>query len=172
MKTNTVSVDKANKVTNVVTTVSIPFKNWDNDTAQKAILHWGGVLYNFSNVIIKALEDRKNACMSMLSKNIFNIVYSNEYTIVFKKENGSYHSFNHQSYEVMEEAITIFNDDEIHRLELRHFEQIMKALVWVENREDVENISFGNLVSCIMELIINARNESELNSLESQSYEG
>ncbi len=155
----TISVDKINRVTNITT--SIPFKDWDN-TVQRTTLRWEEVLATFSNVIIKALEDRKSACMDMLSKNIFNVVYSDEYTIIFKKENGRYHSFSHPSYEIMEETITIFNDDEIHRLGTRHLDQIMKALVWVENREDVENMSFGNLISCVMELILFAEVNKEI----------
>ena len=110
-------------------------------------------------MIIKALEDRMAACMSMLSKNIFRVVYSNEYVIVFEKEDGKYHSFNHASYRVMEEAVTIFTMSTISGLKLEHFDQIMKALVWVEDRKDIEGISFGNLVSCIMELTIGKAKE-------------
>ena len=156
----TISVDKINRVTNITT--SIPFKDWDNGIEQRATLRWEEVLATFSNVIIKALEDRMSSCMDMLSKNLFNVVYSDEYTIVFKKENGRYHSFNHPSYEVMEDAIAMFNSGEIHRLELPHLEQIMKSLVWVENREDVENMSFGNLISCVMELILFAEVNKEI----------
>jgi hypothetical protein len=99
------------------------------------------------------------ACMAMLGKNLFNIVYSNEHTIVYKKENGKYHNFNHASYKTMEDAINMFTVGDVFNLELPHFDQIMKALVWVENREDVQGISFGNLVSCIMELTLGKAQE-------------
>ena len=158
MKTNkvnsAVSVNKEEKVTNITTTLSIPFMDWKNGFNADDGITWDEVLYRFSDVIVKALEDRMAACMSMLSKNIFNVVYSNEYAIVFKKEDGKYHNFNHASYRAMEEAVTIFTMNTISGLKLEHFDQIMKALVWVENREDVQGISFGNLVSCIMELTI------------------
>jgi hypothetical protein len=59
----------------------------------------------------------------------------------------------------MEDAINMFTVGEMFNLELPHFDQIMKALVWVENREDVQGISFGNLVSCIMELTLGKAQE-------------
>ncbi len=149
-----VSVDKMNSVTNITTTFSIPFMDWKNGFNTDDGITWEEVLNKFSSVIIKALEDRMAACMKMLSTNIFNVVYSNEHTIIFKKEDGKYHNFNHASYRVMEEAVTIFNMNTIFGLKLEHFDQIMKALVWVEDRKDIEGISFGNLVSCIMELTI------------------
>ena len=156
MKANksSVIVDKVNKVTDVVTTVSIPFMDWKNGFVEEAAMNWDEVLNKFSKVIIKALKDRMAACMKMLSTNIFNVVYSNEHTIIYKKENGKYHNFNHVSYKTMEDAINMFTIGDIFNLELQHFEQIMKALVWVEDRKDVQGISFGNLVSCIMELTL------------------
>ena len=155
MKTNKslVTVNIKEKVTNITTTFTIPFMDWKDGFVEEASMNWDEVLNKFSSVIIKALEDRMAACMGMLSKNIFRVVYSNEHTIVFEKENGKYHSFNHASYRVMEDTINMFTIGDIFNLELPHFDQIMKALVWAEDRKDVENISFGNLVSCIMELI-------------------
>lgn len=156
---NSVVINKEEKVTNIITTFSIPFMNWDSNLIQKATMNWDEVLYIFSKVIVKALEDRMAACMSMLSKNIFRVVYSDEYTIVYKKENGKYHSFNHASYKIMEDTINIFTIGDVFNLELSHFDQIMKALVWVEDRKDVQGISFGNLVSCIMELTLSKAQE-------------
>ncbi len=156
MKTNKslVIVDIEKQVTNITTTLSIPFMDWENGFEETAGMNWDEVLYKFSEVIVKALEDRMAACMTMLSKNLFNVVYSNEHTIVYKKENGKYHSFNHASYKTMEDAINMFTIGDVFNLELPHLDQIMKALVWVEDRKDVEGISFGNLISCVMELTL------------------
>ena len=149
-----VTVNKEEKVTNITTTFTIPFMDWKDGFVEKAAMNWDEVLYTFSEVIVKALEDRMAACMKMLSTNIFNVVYSNEHTIIYKKENGKYHNFNHASYKAMEDAINMFTIGDMFNLELPHFDQIMKALVWVEdrNRKDIQGVSFGNLVSCIMEL--------------------
>ena len=156
MKTNKslVLVDVKKQVTNITTTFTIPFMDWKDGFVEEAAMNWDEVLYRFSEVIVKALEDRMAACMDMLSKNIFNVVYSNEHTIIYKKENGKYHNFNHASYRTMEEAINMFTIGDIFNLELPHFDQIMKALVWVKDREDVQGISFGNLISCVMELTL------------------
>ena len=161
MKTNKslVTVNKEEKVTNITTTLSIPFMDWKDGFVEEAAMNWDEVLYRFSEVIVKALEDRMSSCMSMLSKNIFRVVYSNEYVIVFKKDNGKYHSFNHGAYKTMEDAINMFTIGDIFNLELPHLDQIMKALVWAEDRKDVQGISFGNLISCIMELTISKAQE-------------
>ena len=161
MKANksSVIVNREEKVTNITTTFSIPFMDWKNGFESADGMNWDEVLYKFSEVIVKALEDRMTACMDMLGKNLFNVVYSNEHTIIYKKENGKYHNFNHASYKTMEDAINMFTVGDVFNLELPHFDQIMKALVWVENREDVQGISFGNLVSCIMELTLGKAQE-------------
>lgn len=161
MKTNKslVLVDVEKQVTNVTTTLSIPFMDWKDGFVEEAFMTWDEVLYRFSEVIIKALEDRMAACINMLGKNIFNVVYSNEHTIIYKKENGKYHNFNHASYRTMEEAINMFTIGDMFNLELPHFDQIMKALVWVKDREDVQGISFGNLISCVMELTLSKAQE-------------
>ena len=161
MKTNksSVIVNREEKVTNITTTFSIPFMDWKNGFESADGMNWDEVLYKFSEVIVKALEDRMAACMKMLSTNIFNVVYSNEYAIVFKKEDGKYHNFNHASYKTMEDTINMFATGDIFNLELPHLDQIMKALVWAEDRKDVQGISFGNLISCIMELTISKAQE-------------
>ncbi len=161
MKTNKslVTVNKEEKVTNITTTFTIPFMDWKDGFVEEAAMSWDEVLYIFSEVIVQALEDRMAACMSMLSKNIFNVVYSNEHTIIYKKENGKYHNFNHASYKAMEDAINMFTIGDMFNLELPHFDQIMKALVWCKDRKDVQGISFGNLISCVMELTLSKAQE-------------
>ena len=164
MKTNkvnsAVSVNKEEKVTIITSTFTIPFMDWkDGFVEEAAMMNWDEVLQVFNKVIVKALEDRMASCMDMLSKNLFNVVYSNEHTIIYKKDDGKYHNFNHASYKVMEDAINMFTIGDIFNLELPHFDQIMKALVWVEDRKDVQGISFSNLISCVMELTISKAQE-------------
>lgn len=163
MKTNKVNsaviVNKEEKVTNITTTLSIPFMDLKNGFEGTDGMNWDEVLYRFSEVIVKALEDRMAACTTMLGKNLFNVVYSNEHTIIFKKDNGKYHNFNHGAYKTMEDAINMFTIGDIFNLELPHLDQIMKALVWAEDRKDIEGISFANLISCVMELTLGKAQE-------------
>ena len=156
---NSVVVNKEEKVTNITTTFAIPFMDWKGGYRENDGMTWDEVLHKFSGVIVKALEDRMAACMNMLSKNIFRVVYSDEYVITFEKENGNYHTFNHASYKAMEDAINMFTVGDVFNLELPHFDQIMKALVWIEDRKDVQGISFGNLISCVMELTLGKAQE-------------
>lgn len=164
MKTNkinsAVNVNREKKVTNITTTFSIPFMDWKNGFVEEAsMMNWNEVLQLFNKVIVKALEDRMADCMGMLSKNIFNVVYSNEHTIIYKKDDGKYHNFNHESYKIMEDAINMFTVGDIFNLELPHLDQIMKALIWAEDREDIQGISFNNLISCVVELTLGKAQE-------------
>ena len=112
------------------------------------------VIDTFSDVIIEALEARMESCVNMLSRNLFNIVESNEHRILFKKEDGSYHSFNHASFRSMQEAINLFKEGNSKHLKKLHYDQIIKALYWVEKPAPRNGISFGNLISTCVEIIL------------------
>ena len=87
----------------------VPFKKLEEPIQVRVSIF--KVITTFSDVIIKALEERMESCVNMLSRNLFNIVESNEYHILFKKEDGSYHSFNHPSFKVMQEAIKLIKEE-------------------------------------------------------------
>lgn len=101
------------------------------------------VIDTFSDVIIEALEKRMEACVDMLSRNLFNVVESDEYHILFKKEDGSYHSFNHPSFRVMQEAINWIKEEQTKSLTKVHYDQIVKALYWVEKPAPRNGISLS-----------------------------
>ena len=130
----------------------VPFKKLEEPIQARVSVF--KVIDTFSDVIIKALEERMESCVDMLSRNLFNIVESNEYHILFKKEDGSYHSFNHPSFKVMQEAINLIKEEKIKHLTKVHYDQIVKALYWVEKPAPRNGISFGNLISACMEIII------------------
>ena len=133
-------------------TFKVPFKKLEEPIhAHVSIFK---VVTTFSDVIIEALEKRMEACVDMLSRNLFNVVESDEYHILFKKEDGSYHSFNHPSFRVMQEAINWIKEDQIKSLKKVHYDQIAKALYWVEKPAPRNGISFGNLISACMETIL------------------
>lgn len=130
----------------------VPFKKLEEPIqVRKSIFE---VIDTFSDVIIKALEERMESCVNMLSRNLFNIVESNEYHILFKKEDGSYHSFNHPSFKVMQGAITLIKEEKSKYLTKMHYDQIVKALYWVEKPAPRNGISFGNLISVCVEIIL------------------
>lgn len=94
------------------------------------------------------------SCVDMLSRNLFNIVESDEYHILFRKEDGSYHSFNHPSFRIMQEAISLIKDEKSKHLTKMHYDQIIKALYWIEKPAPKNGISFGNLISACIEIVL------------------
>lgn len=128
-------------------TFKIPFKESEEFIKSVSLFD---VFNTFSDVLITALEERMESCMDMLNRNLFNIVVSNEHHILFKKENGSYHSFNHASFKIMQEAVDFIYNGLFKNLRREHYDQIIKALYWVEKPAQRDNFSFGNLISACM----------------------
>jgi hypothetical protein len=140
-----------NKYSKFTHIFKIPFKKLEEPIKTVSIYE---VIDTFSDVIIDALEKRMEACVSMVNRNLFNIVESDEFHILFKKEDGSYHSFNHPSFKIMQEAVTLIKEEKSKYLTKAHCDQIIKALYWIEKPAPRNGISFGNLISACMEIII------------------
>ena len=119
---------------------------------------FGEVFEAWAPVLKKALEARMESCISMLFRNKNNVISATEHSIVFKKNNGMIHRFNHSSFKLMEESIEhLDNKNWYYFIENPAVcSQILKALYWIseEDRKDRNNISFGNLISCLHEFII------------------
>lgn len=141
-----------NRYSKFTHTFKVPFKKLEEPIQARVSVF--KVINTFSDVIIDALERRMESCVDMLSRNLFNIVESNEYHILFKKENGSYHSFNHPSFKVMQEAVNLLKEEKSKHLGKVHYDQIIKALYWVEIPEPRNGISFGNLISACTEILL------------------
>lgn len=150
----TVSVDKRRGYAEFNHDFKIPFKEckeYYDQTKPK------NVLDSFKDVIIDALIKRMDSCIDMVSRHIQDykdIICSNEYQVIFKKENGAIHCFNHPSFQAMSDAIDLLNTGNYSHLNKMHFDQILKALYWVDKPEDKNGISFGNLISYLSEMII------------------
>ena len=141
-----------NKYSKFTHTFRVPFKK--REDLIPAHLSIYKVITTFSDVIINALEARMESCVDMLSRNLFNVVESDEHHILFRKDDGSYHSFNHASFRVMQEAVSLIKDEKSKPLTKVHYDQIAKALYWVEKPAPRNGISFGNLISACMEIIL------------------
>ena len=153
-KKNEVNVEvfADNKYSKFTHTFKVPFKKSEEFISIHVSIF--KVIDTFSDVIIEALEKRMEACVDMLSRNLFNIVESDEYHILFKKEDGSYHSFNHPSFRIMQEAVSLLSERRTKLLIKAHYDQIVKALYWIEKPAPRNGISFGNLISACLELIL------------------
>ena len=133
-------------------TFRVPFKKLEESIQARLSIY--KVINTFSDVIINALEARMESCVDMLSRNLFNVVESNEHHILFKKDDGSYHSFNHASFRIMQEAINLIKEEKSKHLTRVHYDQIIKALYWIEKPAPRNGISFGNLISACLEIIL------------------
>lgn len=147
-----VKVFADNKYSKFTHTFKVPFKKLEEPIQVRMSVF--KVIDTFSDVIIQALEERMESCVDMVSRNLFNIVESNEYYILFKKDDGSYHSFNHPSFKAMQEAVLLLKDGRSRELGKPDYEQILKALYWVEKPAPRNGISFGNLITACMEIIL------------------
>lgn len=132
---------------------NIDFKDC-KDLSVVSVRDYEEILTVFSDIVIKALRTRADNCFEMLERNQENIVFVNEYRIVFKKCNGSYHSFNFASYEAMNEAIDLIKSSDYNLLSRVQYDQIAKALYWIEKPENRNNFSFGNLISVVNGMIM------------------
>ena len=147
-----ISVDFSEGSVKIVKRVSLPFIITSNSDRPR--MDYRDVIGTFAEVIIAALTARREACLDMLMRNIDNIIYNDGQQITFKKNNGSYHTFNVHTYEAMGDAITFMSKGDFKFLEKQHYDQIAKALYWIEKPADRNGISFGNLISCVMEMIL------------------
>ena len=116
---------------------------------------WKELLKAWAPVCILALEMRMDACVSMLFRNRDNIIMADYNRVVFKKSNGQIHSFNHPSFEAMEQTIKQFKAEywgDISRNPVG-VRQLLKALYWIPESERVDHggFGFGQLISCLEE---------------------
>lgn len=99
-----------------------------------------------------------DSCVSMLFRNRENILFADEYTITFKKANGTIHSFNHPSFQVMEKLVQDFQQKDWKSVSANKtgIRQLLKALYWIpeEERRDHGGFGFGQLISCLEEFIL------------------
>lgn len=149
-----------NRYSKITHSFKVPFKKLEEPIQMRMSIY--KVIDTFSDVLINALEARMESCVDMLSRNLFNIVESDEYHIMFKKDDGSYHSFNHPSFKFMQEAINLINEKKSKYLTKVHYDQIIKALYWVEKPAPRNGISFGNLISACMEIMYAASERFDL----------
>ena len=134
-------------------TFIIPFKEYD-DKVYRDKISGAQIITTFKDVIVSAVIARMNSCVAMLYRNIDRIICSDKYQVVFERKDGSIHSFNHPSYQAMVEVLEIMDREEYFRFQKGHMDQILKALFWVEKPEKRKNISFGDLISCLMEVAL------------------
>lgn len=161
------SVKKMKETKNVLTSSAVVKNGFNEFTTFFRIPHVEGelpfydrkalaydLIGSWSEVLIKALNMRMDACVSMLFRNRDNVIKSNSTAVWFKKKNGHIHEFNFNSFDVMNNMIQYLShgcwnsvlEDKV------GIYQLLKALYWIpeEDRKD-HGFSFGELISCLEE---------------------
>ena len=150
--TSSAKVYPSNGYSEFMTFFRIPFKENVGDYTPNTC-SWEEVICSWADTCIIALEKRMDSCVSMLFRNRENIIFADEYTITFKKANGTIHSFNHPSFQAMEQlahALTQRNWESV-RENKAGIRQLLKALYWIseEERKDHGRFGFGQLITCL-----------------------
>lgn len=156
---STAKVYTENKYSEFTTFFRIPFNKVDPATIFTGKTdRWKEVFSAWSEVCIRALEARMDACVSMLFRNRNNIVVSNEFQIIFKKSNGQYHAFNHPSFRAMEEFKEYLENGnwKLYKPEQAWVRQLLKALYWIpeEDKQERNGYGFSELISCLEEFTL------------------
>lgn len=156
---STAIVNCEGKYSDFTTFFRIPFNNVDPATIFTGTAdRWKEVFAAWSEVCIRALEARMDACVSMLFRNRNNVVISNEFQVVFKKSNGHYHAFNHPSFKAMEEFKEYLMNGywTSYKPEQAWVQQLLKALYWIpeEDKQERNGYGFGELISCLEEFTL------------------
>lgn len=111
----------------------------------------------FKTILLNAIETRMNACYNGLQNHLKDIIFSDQFCIVYRRSNGTVHSFNIKSYQAMEKCHKVLLTMDANKIchDLKEnpqwAEQLCKALYWVKP-EDKNGQCFGDLISCLMEL--------------------
>lgn len=134
--------------------VSIPFKKvaLSETPSKKDFKDFAEKVFEaYTNVIVKALKARMEACVNNLIKHSDDIKYCDNKYITYVRKSGGEHTFSFNAYEAMRELVKKIQQyklDDLTKLELK---QIAKALYWVEDKTDIEKYTFQDLIDVIDE---------------------
>lgn len=105
----------------------------------------------YSNTIALAIEDRMKACASNLIKHSDNIKYCDDKYITYTRKSGGEHTFSFNAYITMGALISKVTRYKLDQLTKYELKQIAKALYWVEDRSDIKEYTFQDLIDVIDE---------------------
>lgn len=133
-------------------TLSIPFKKIsfaDTPTVSDYGTFCENVFNAYTALITQALRDRIKACTTNLVSHSDSIIVANERFITYKRKSGSTHTFSMSAYETMRVLIKKIPSCELKSLTKYELSQISKALYWVNNKEDIKEYTFQDLINVI-----------------------
>lgn len=105
----------------------------------------------YTNVIVKALEARMDACANGLIKHSGNIKYCDDKFITYVRKSGGEHTFSFNTYYTMQGLVKKVRQYKLSELTKSEIKQIAKSLYWVEDKSDIGKYTFQDLIDVIDE---------------------
>lgn len=134
--------------------VSIPFKKvaFSETPSKRDFKEFAEKVFEaYTEVIVQALKDRIKACASNLIKHSDSIKYCDDKYITYTRKSGGEHTFSFNAYETMRELVKKVEQYKLSELTKFELKQIAKALYWVENKVDIREYTFQDLIDVIDE---------------------
>lgn len=105
----------------------------------------------YTNIIVEAIEARMKACANNLIKHSDSIKYCDDKYITYTRKSGGEHTFSFNAYETMRVLVRKIKQYKLSELTKFELKQIAKALYWVENKVDIREYTFQDLIDVIDE---------------------
>lgn len=102
----------------------------------------------YTIVIVQAIEARMKACANNLIKHSDSIKYCD---VTYIRKSGGEHTFSFNAYETMRRLVKKVQQCRLGELTKFDLRQIAKALNWVENKVDIKEYTFQDLIDVIDE---------------------
>lgn len=156
MKTTNIINNIANKNVSLEITIALPYKGEPvriNLEKRSELLI--ALIAQFSKHMVKALEARMEACANNLVLHMDDIMFNDGIRIVYKRKDGTSHSFNVPSYQAMNEAVATLRKAEYKKFcqNPGFIDQTLKALYWVEKPEDESGkFKYSDLISALTDI--------------------
>lgn len=134
--------------------VSIPFKKvaFSETPSKRDFKEFAEKVFEaYTEVIVQAIKDRMKACASNLIKHSDSIKYCDDKYITYTRKSGGEHTFSFNAYETMRVLVKKVEQYKLSELTKFELKQIAKALYWVENKVDIREYTFQDLIDIIDE---------------------
>lgn len=164
---NIVSYNTETRLAEAVITIS-PAKDAEMPTRQ---LTPDVIFGAFQRILIESLKARLQDCFTQLVMHLDKITAITEYAVEYTQK-GIYSHYSFVAAKAMQSAIEKLQRQE-YNFNGMEANQMLKALVWVEDKSDKNNLSFAILVDLLVEVMIcePAQREYECREKERQAYE-
>lgn len=134
--------------------VTIPFKKtaFSETPYKKDFKKFAEEVFEaYTNTIALAIEARMKACTDNLVKHSDSIKYCDDKYITYTRKFGGEHTFSFNAYETMRVLVKKVEQYKLSELTKFELKQIAKSLYWVENKVDIREYTFQDLIDVIDE---------------------